>query len=139
MSIDLALNATSFGMLRIFMRAGERPKPRGLHDRIFGTPIYQRILREAKEFGLPHGAAKQCVYGFMDEERIHGPGVEHENGMLPLYVELIGTREALEGFCLHAAELLRGRTILFKEVESWSLKDGAQEMTVSEVLAEVEG
>jgi uncharacterized Fe-S cluster protein YjdI len=45
---------------------------------------------------------------------------------MSLCVELVGTREELQRFCAHAAELLRGRTVLFQEIEPWSSEESAE-------------
>ena len=118
--MDASDPSTSFGALRIFLAATERAKPRWIHDRLFSRPIYQQILQEARSFGLPHGTARQCVPGFLEERQLHATGREQDHGALSLCVELVGTREELQRFCDQAADLLRGQTVLFQEIESWN-------------------
>ncbi len=94
-------------MRRILAGVGEDPKAWNSRERLFGTPVDPQIF-EARRCGLPHGSVRRCLHGFLDEEQIRGQHPDYDNGMLPLDVELLGTREALDGFCLHARELLGG-------------------------------
>lgn len=114
------MTSTSQGMLRVLLRAGEQTKSDNWKDKLFGKPDYALIIKMARDYGLPHGLVKQCTSGFIDDGHIHHTHIEGDNGPLPMYVELHGTREALEGFCEHAHDLLNGRTLIYKEVEHWS-------------------
>jgi H+/Cl- antiporter ClcA/PII-like signaling protein len=123
MAAKKGLTSQSRGMLRILLRAGDQTGSGNWKDRLFGKPDYARIIKAAREYGLPHGLVKQCTSGFIDDGHIHHTHIEGDNGRLPVYVELHGTREALEGFCEQAHELLNGRTLIYKEVEHWMWQD----------------
>jgi PII-like signaling protein len=111
--------ASAYGQLRVFLRSGERPRPSGWRERLSNPPVYLRIINKAREFGVTHGTVKQCVTGFMDRGQLQHDHVEYGNAQLPVYVELLGTRAMLEEFCHHAVDLLRGRVIVYKDVERW--------------------
>jgi len=119
------------GRLRIFLGSNERTKPTTWKTSLTNPLAYLLILRKAKEFGLPRGTVKKCDPSFIAQgEHPHGQP-EQGNGRLPIYVELHGTREMLERFCLDSAELLQERVIIYQDVERWGWHQGVfGEMTV---------
>lgn len=82
-------------------------------------------MGEARRFGLTHGTVKHCVSGFMAKGRVEHDHFEYGNSRLPLYVELLGPREMLEAFCHTSAELLRGRFMVYKDIERWGWEEVA--------------
>lgn len=119
MQVDHVLTAAPHGLLRIFMRSGDQTKGTRLLERLFPKPASAAVLKAAHDYGLPQGFVKQCTSGFLRESRIEAFQIEGSHAGIPIYVELHGTREALEGFCEHAKELLQGRPIVYKEAEHW--------------------
>jgi len=128
-----ALTTASFGQLRIFFRSGDRPKARTWRERLNNPPFYLRVLGEARRFGLTHGTVKYCVSGFMEKGHVEHDHFEHGNSRLPLYVELLGTRAMLEEFCHATAEMLRGRLIVYKDIERWVWEGEAVEASSGSV------
>lgn len=120
-------NARPLGQLRIFLRSGDRPKAKGWKERLNNPPTYLRILRRARDFGLAHGTVKHCASGFIDKEQIQHDHFEYGNSRLPIYVELHGSREMLERFCLESPELLQAGMMVYKDVERWGWHDGVFE------------
>ena len=112
------LTSSPHGILRIFLRSGDQVKGKGL-KKLFPQSTSAAILQAARDYGLLHGVIKHCVSGFFRDKEIHTYSVEGLNTGVPVYVELHGTREALEGFCKSKKELLQGRTLVYKEVEHW--------------------
>jgi len=127
MSEESTFGARPFGQLRIFLRSGERPKAGGWRGRLSNPPFSHLILQRARDFGLAHGTVKHCVSGFVDRGQVQHEHAEYGNARLPIYVELHGSRESLERFCLESPELLAGRMIVYKDVERWGWHDGVFE------------
>ena len=132
MSEEKPFNARPYGQVRIYLRSGDRPKATTWKEKLNNPPIYLRILQKAREFGLDHGTVKQCVSGFMDKDKLQHDHPEYGNSRLPVYVELHGSRETLERFCLGSRELLEGRLIVYKDVEQWGWHGGVFEETQAE-------
>lgn len=126
---DSRFAARPFGQLRIFLRSGDRLQATSWRQRLNNPPVYMRILQKARDFGLLHGTIKQCVSGFIDKGQVQHDHPEYGNGRLPIYVELHGSREMLERFCLESPDLLQGRMIVYKDVERWGWHDGVFEET----------
>jgi hypothetical protein len=119
-AIPPALDVIPYGQLHIFFRAGDKPKATSWRERLSHKPTYLRVLHEARRFGLTHGAVKHCVSGFMAKGHVEHDHFEHGNSRLPLYVELLGPRPTLEAFCQALAEPLRGRFMVYKDIERWA-------------------
>jgi len=132
-SETFALATASFGQLRIFFRSGDRPKARTWRERLNNPPFYLRVLGEARRFGLTHGTVKYCVSGFMEKGHVEHDHFEYGNSRLPLYVELLGTRAMLEEFCHATEEMLRGRLIVYKDIERWAWEGEAVEASSGSV------
>lgn len=135
---ETSFNARPFGQLRIFLRSGERLKVSGWKQRLNNPPIHHLLLQRARDFGLAHGTVKHCVSGFIDKDQVQHEHAEYGNVRLPVYVELHGSREMLERFCMESPDLLAGRMIVYKDVERWGWNHGVfEEVAVEGDDAEV--
>lgn len=76
-------------LLRIFI--GESDK----HD---GKPLYEWIVRKAREQGLAGATVLRGMMGFGAHSRIHTFKIERLSEDLPIVIEIVDTREKLEGF-----------------------------------------
>lgn len=76
-------------LLRIFI--GESDK----HD---GTPLYEWIVRKAREHGLAGATVLRGMMGFGAHSRLHTFKVERLSLDLPIVIEVIDAREKLEAF-----------------------------------------
>lgn len=73
----------------------------GVHIRVFvsesarykGKPVYEAIVRKAKELGLSGATVVRGVLGFGADSEIHNAKVLRLSEDLPLVVELIDTEE----------------------------------------------
>jgi H+/Cl- antiporter ClcA/PII-like signaling protein len=115
--------AHEMGKLRIYLTPRERLKADGLWARLNARPIYREIIRAAKRDGLHNAVAFTTHFGFSNRGDVQGAGAEAPNPQLTLCVELIGYKDALETFCRRHGELLKGKTIVYKHVEHWSLHE----------------
>jgi len=76
-------------LLRIFI--GESDK----HD---GKPLYEWIVLKAREQGLAGATVLRGMMGFGAHSRIHTFKIERLSEDLPIIIEVVDTREKLEGF-----------------------------------------
>lgn len=117
------MEAETIGRLRIFLRLGDRPSPKTWRERLDNPPTYRRLLRAAAAFDLPFGTVRHCSSGDSNEQGPPDDGpadrIAPGNGRLPISVELLGPRARLDAFCRHSADLIRGRLVVFEEIERW--------------------
>ena len=76
-------------LLRIFL---------GESDRHEGKPLYEWIVREARKFGLAGATAIRGIEGFGAHSRVHTAKLLRLSSSLPIVVEIVDTREKIEGF-----------------------------------------
>jgi hypothetical protein len=76
-------------LLRIFI---------GESDRHEGMALHEWILREARRQGLAGGTVLRGLEGFGAHSRLHTARVLRLSTDLPIVVEIVDTREAIEAF-----------------------------------------
>lgn len=76
-------------LLRIFI--GESDK----HD---GMPLYEWIVRQARELGLAGATVLRGIEGFGAHSRIHTTKLLRLSEDLPIVIEIIDTQEKIERF-----------------------------------------
>lgn len=115
------LTVQTVGVLRIYLATGDRRPGLGWRQRLFGRPLYQDVIDQAREAGLWGATAKGMTYGFMDHGRTTAD-FHPDVGLTSthIYVELIAPRAALEAFFQRIAPLVAGRVVTFSESEHWS-------------------
>ena len=85
-------------LLRVFI---------GESDKQDGKPLYESIVLKAKEEGIAGATVLRGLMGFGAHSRIHTFKIERLSEDLPIIVEIVDTREKLEGFL----------TIIDREIE----------------------
>lgn len=85
-------------LLRVFI---------GESDKQDGKPLYEWIVLKAKEEGIAGATVLRGLMGFGAHSRIHTFKIERLSEDLPIIVEIVDTREKLEGFL----------TIIDREIE----------------------
>ena len=76
-------------LLRIFI---------GESDRREGMPLYEWIVRRAREQGLAGATVLRGIEGFGAHSRIHTAKLLRLSEDLPIVVEIVDTPERIEGF-----------------------------------------
>ena len=76
-------------LLRIFI---------GESDKHEGAPLYEWILRRAREQGLAGGTVLRGLAGFGASSRLHTARILRLSADLPIVVEIVDTREKIEAF-----------------------------------------
>ena len=113
--------AADTGMIRIYMKPGERGGA-GKGRWFSGSkPLYRELVAQAKAEGLMNAVAHQSHHGYSNHGPIQDDGAESLNPELTMCVELIGTREQLEGFCGRHGAQLANKVIVYKHLEHWSV------------------
>lgn len=82
-------------LLRIFI---------GESDRWEGAPLYEAIVRKAKNDGLAGATVLRGVMGFGANSRIHTAGILRLSEDLPIVIEIVDAKEKIERF----SELIDG-------------------------------
>jgi uncharacterized protein len=76
-------------LLRIFI---------GESDRHAGLPLYEWIVRQAREQGLAGATVLRGLQGFGAHSRVHTAKILELSTDLPIIVEIVDTREKIERF-----------------------------------------
>lgn len=122
------MSADEVGMVRIYMKPGERGRANGVKSLFAGRPqLYRQIVQAAKAAGLLNAVAHHGHYGYSNHGRIQDEGVEIANPELTMCVELIGERGQLEMFCKAQGAMLTNKVIIYKHLERWRLEASAVE------------
>jgi len=121
MSYAHALTHREVGMLRIYMKPGDRAKQTPLKTLFNSKPLYRELILAAKADGIMNATAHHAHFGFSNHGAVHQDNPETPNPDLTLCVELIASRDKLELFCRQHGDLLENKVIVFKALEQWSL------------------
>jgi PII-like signaling protein len=76
-------------MLRIFL---------GESDRHEGVPLYEWLVREARERGLAGATVLRGLEGFGAQSRLHTAKILRLSSDLPVVVEIVDTIDKIEAF-----------------------------------------
>lgn len=76
-------------LLRIFL---------GENDRQDGHPLYEWIVRKAREQGLAGATVLRGIMGFGAHSRMHTAKILRLSEDLPIVVEIVDSREKIEAF-----------------------------------------
>lgn len=76
-------------LLRVFL--GESDKHEGL-------PLYEWVVRKARERGLAGATVLRGLEGFGAHSRLHTAKILRLSSDLPIVVEIVDTEEKIEGF-----------------------------------------
>ena len=76
-------------LLRIFI---------GEDDKYEGMPLYEWIVRKAREFGLAGATVFRGMEGFGAHSRIHTSKVLRLSSDLPIVIEIVDSQQKIEDF-----------------------------------------
>ena len=116
-----AVHSSEIGMIRIYMKPGERVKQSRLKSFWSAKPLYRELVQAAKADGIMNAVAHHTHYGFSNHGPVQQDGSEISNPELTMCVELIDPRDQLELFCRRHGELLARKVIVYKHLEHWSI------------------
>jgi PII-like signaling protein len=86
-------------LLRIFI---------GESDTCDGKPLYEWLVREARDQGLAGATVLRGIMGFGAHSRIHTAKILRLSQDLPIVVEVVDTLEALETFLADVDDAIEG-------------------------------
>ncbi len=84
-------------LLRIFI---------GESDRHQGKPLYEWIVKKARENGLAGATVLRGMMGFGAHSRMHTFHIERLSEDLPIIIEIVDVREKLESFLKQIDEVI---------------------------------
>jgi uncharacterized protein len=88
--VDLTMMLPEEGkLLRIFI---------GENDKHEGMPLFEWIVRKAREQGLAGATVLRGLEGFGAHSRLHTAKILRLSSDLPIVVEIVDTEERIEGF-----------------------------------------
>ncbi len=90
-------------------------------QKLFPKSAYIHIIEDAKAEGILNASVYNTHFGFSNKEGIQVYNIESDNSKLTMCVELVDTREKLESFFLKHQEYLKGKVVVYKEVEFWDI------------------
>lgn len=76
-------------LLRIFI---------GENDKFEGLPLYEWIVRKARENGLAGATVLRGIEGFGAHSRLHTAKILRLSSDLPLVIEIVDTEEKIQSF-----------------------------------------
>ena len=85
------------GLVRIFI---------GESDRWHGVPLYEAIIRKAREAGLAGATAWRGIRGFGRRSVIHTTNILRLSTDLPIVVEIVDRSEKIEAFLATLDEMV---------------------------------
>lgn len=109
------------GKLRIYLPNNEKVKSASLLGKMFPKSAYRQVIVEAKKDGIMNASVFPTHFGYSKNGRIQEMSIEAGNAGLTICIELIDTREKLEGYFTKHKEVLQGKVVVYKEVEFWDL------------------
>ncbi len=89
----------------------------GENDRWHGLPLYEAIVRKARELHLAGATVLRGSMGFGAASRIHTAKLLRLSEDLPVVVEIIESREKLDEILPHLDEMVQGGLVTLERVQ----------------------
>ena len=113
------MNITKMGKLYIYMTTGETVKSKNLLRKLFPKSKYSKILQEAKMSGIMNAHVFQTHAAVQKGGKVTHHSVDGDTSGLTVCVELVDEKIRLQQFFKTHSKLLKGNTVIYKEVEYW--------------------
>jgi PII-like signaling protein len=113
----------ALGKLEIYIEPAHKVRhgERTLFRKLFPRSAYLHIVAEAKKDGIRNATVHPTHTSYGGGAEIETFRVDGDNSRLAMCVELIDGKDRLEAFFVKHRELLRGKVIVYKEVEVWDV------------------
>ena len=105
-------------LLRIFI---------GESDRWHGAPLFEAIVRRAREEGLAGATVLRGMEGFGASSRVHTTKILRLSADLPIVVEIVDRAERIEAFLPLLDEMVREGMMTLEKVRVIAYRAGAGE------------
>ncbi len=127
------VSSEEVGMVRIYLKPGERLRTPGRFAFFGGRPVYRELVLAAKRSGILNAVAHHTHFGYSNHGGVEDHAVELANPHLTMCVELIAPRDRLELFCREHGPLLERKVVIYKELEQWRLAPHGESGEVSDM------
>jgi len=104
-------------LLRIFI---------GESDKADGRPLYEAIVKEAREFGLAGATVLRGFYGFGAASRIHTSKVLRLSEDLPIIVEIVDAQDKIEQFLPILDKMIAEGLVTLEKVRIMAYRHGSE-------------
>lgn len=94
-------------LLRIFI---------GESDRWQGTPLYEALVLKARELHLAGATVLRGPMGFGAKSRMHTAKILRLSEDLPIVIEMVDSREKIEGFLPQVDEMVQEGLVTIEDV-----------------------
>ena len=105
-------------LLRIFIGESDR------HD---GKPVYEQIVRKARELGLAGATVIRGIMGYGAASRIHTAKVLRLSEDLPVVVEIVDTRENIDKLVPFLDEVVTEGLVTMEKAKIIKYRHGHEE------------
>lgn len=119
--MEHTIKKNTMGKLRVYLEAGESVKSNNIFRKIFPKNAYSSIMNEAKKDGLLHAHVYHTNASYRKDKGIHHKTVEGDHTAMTICLELMDEKQNLEIFFIKHADLFKGKTVVYKEVEQWHI------------------
>jgi uncharacterized protein len=99
----------------------------GENDRHEGMPLYEWIVRQARQHGLAGATVLRGIEGFGAHSRLHTAKILRLSTDLPIIVEIVDTREKIEAFLPLIDEAITEGLATLERVQIRFYRSGAAE------------
>lgn len=113
---------TEMGKIRVYLTPSETIEGEGFWSKLNPKRLYREIIDAAKKDGLMNAVAYTGHHGFTNKGHVRSREPEFLDGHLPMCIEIIDHKDKLEEFCRKNGDLLKGKAIVYKHVEHWSVE-----------------
>lgn len=95
-------------LLRVFV---------GENDKWHGTPLYEAIVRKARELNLAGATVLRGPMGFGAHSRLHTTKILRLSQDLPIVIEIVDSRERIDSLLPHIDEMVTEGLVTLEKVE----------------------
>ena len=102
-------------LLRVFI---------GENDRHAGMPLYEWIVRRAREQGLAGATVLRGLEGFGAKSRLHTAKILRLSSDLPIVIEIVDTEDKIEAFLVTIDDVVHDGLATVEKVEVHFYRSG---------------
>ncbi|HVU93677.1 MAG TPA: DUF190 domain-containing protein [Puia sp.] len=113
----------SLGKLEIYIEPAHKVRhgQRTLFRRMFPKSAYLHIIQEAKKDGIMKASAYSTHASYAGDEDIQSFSADGDNSGVAMCVQIVDKKEKLQEFFYKHKDLLRGKVVIYREVEFWDV------------------
>lgn len=100
----------------------------GENDRYEHQPLYEWLVRKAREHGLAGATVLRGLHGFGAHSRLHTAKILRMSADLPLVVEIVDTQEKIEAFMPVVDGAVQEGLATIEKVDIRFYRSGSSEM-----------